>query len=217
MERGYLQKNPIAGMSKLIKVPERKRPILNTEQTQYLLDCAFKFDWHLKYAVSLAVHLGLRASEIYGLRFENCDFTENVVTVCEAWNKRTGLQPYTKNRRIRRVPMNPEIRALLLELEPMSEGGFVVGRNRVMEKGEQARELRAFCRSIGLPEVHFHVLRSVFITTLLQKGVSMPTVMSLVGHRDFKTTMVYLRVTEIQGSTDVLSFRLNGGGLKTGQ
>ncbi len=74
------------------------------------------------------------------------------------------------------------------------------------EQGEQARILRLFLRSIGLPEIRFHDLRASWATLLLSRGVAPSKVMSMGGWSDMKTMMIYMRKAgiDIRGATSCL-------------
>ena len=84
--------------------------------------------------------------------------------------------------------------------------GFVLPRICKWEQGEQARQLRLFLKSIGLPEVRFHDLRASWATLLLSRGVAPSKVMSMGGWSDMKTMMIYMRKAgiDIKGATSCL-------------
>lgn len=59
-----------------------------------------------------------------------------------------------------------------------------------------SRRLKAVAKSIGLQEnVHPHRLRHTYATELIRCGVSLPSVMKLLGHRTLKMTLRYIAVT----------------------
>ncbi|MBK9322207.1 MAG: tyrosine-type recombinase/integrase [Bdellovibrionaceae bacterium] len=84
--------------------------------------------------------------------------------------------------------------------------GFVLPRIYRWDQGEQARVLRLFLKSVGLPEIRFHDLRASWATLLLSRGVAPSKVMSMGGWSDMKTMMIYMRKAgiDIKGSTSVL-------------
>ena len=85
---------------------------------------------------------------------------------------------------------------------------LILPRVRSWQRGEQAKELREFCKRIGIREAKFHDLRATHITNLLSNGTSISKVMSQVGHSMMKTTDQYHRLAgvEIKGITDNLGF-----------
>ena len=87
---------------------------------------------------------------------------------------------------------------------------LVLPRMRSWRQGMQAKELRVFCRQIGLREVKFHDLRATYITNLLSNGVAISKVMKQVGHSRMATTDSYHRLTgvEVKGVSDKLSYKM---------
>lgn len=85
---------------------------------------------------------------------------------------------------------------------------LVLPRVRSWRMGNQAKELKDFCKKIGITDVKFHDLRASHITNLLNNGVAISKVMKQVGHSKMSTTDAYHRFTgvEIKGVTDKLSF-----------
>jgi len=84
---------------------------------------------------------------------------------------------------------------------------FVLPRLSKWNKGEQARELRFFLKSVGLPEIRFHDLRVSWVTLLLGRGVPPSQVMSMGGWKEMDTMMIYMRRAgiDIKDSTSCLN------------
>lgn len=91
---------------------------------------------------------------------------------------------------------------------PVLKDDLVLPRMRSWTLGAQAKELREFCRKIGIREAKFHDLRATHITNLLSNGVSISKVMRQVGHSRMQTTDAYHRLAgvEIKGITENLGF-----------
>jgi site-specific recombinase XerD len=57
--------------------------------------------------------------------------------------------------------------------------------------------LRESCRDFSLPEpITTHRLRHTYATTLLAGGMNLPSVMRILGHRDYRMTLRYAAVTD---------------------
>jgi integrase len=89
---------------------------------------------------------------------------------------------------------------------------FVLQRIDKWDKGEQARELRLFLMSLGLPTIRFHDLRATLATIMLSRGVEPVKVLKLGGWRDLKTAQIYLRKAgvDVRGSADALDLHNPG-------
>ncbi|PKL45261.1 MAG: hypothetical protein CVV41_04000 [Candidatus Riflebacteria bacterium HGW-Riflebacteria-1] len=69
-------------------------------------------------------------------------------------------------------------------------------------------QLRIACKSLGIPYRRLHGLRHTFVSGLLAAGVPVRSVMDMVGHEDFETTLRYAHVSQenLKGKIDRLSF-----------
>lgn len=102
------------------------------------------------------------------------------------------------------------IRNFWSDIKENSRGEFVLPRLISWRKGNQAKELKVFCESIGLPKIRFHTLRACFATQLLGSGVAPLKVMKICGWKDLKTMSYYVRIAGIDeiGVTDKLDLIL---------
>ena len=88
---GYLGKNPFEGSRENVKIPpasrEQKGRALTPEEISKLLD-ACKDDVYPIIATLLLT--GMRRGEVFGLRFEDVNFAENIIRVKQALYYQTG-------------------------------------------------------------------------------------------------------------------------------
>jgi integrase len=60
-----------------------------------------------------------------------------------------------------------------------------------MERSRLLKRYKAALKRAGVREVRFHDLRHTFGTRMAAAGVPMRTLQEWMGHRDFKTTLIY--------------------------
>ncbi len=123
-----------------------------------------------------------------------------------AWSIKDGYKS-TKSGDYRLVEIPKPLVPTLPELKLKFGGSnLVLPRLSKWDKGDQARDLRFFLKSLGLPQIRFHNLRASWATLLLGKGVPPSIVMSQGGWKDMDTIMIYMRKAgiNIKNSTSVL-------------
>ncbi len=88
----------------------------------------------------------------------------------------------TKNWEIRRVPMIPELRTLLLA---MRETRREEGKDApILKVRECQKSMDRAAKLLGIPRITHHDLRHLFATTAIESGIDIPTVSRLLGHKD---------------------------------
>jgi integrase len=179
------------------KVPE----ILTLPEIRKFLDAAKTLEHPWYHTWSLALLTGCRNGELYSLLWDDIDFDKNLMRISKSYNTRRREVKSTKAGYWRTVPINRDLKTILLELKSSSgTRKEVLPRLSGWDKGSQASILRTFLISIGLPSVRFHTLRACFATVLLQDGVAPATVMKICGWRDLDTMARYLRIAGIDES-----------------
>lgn len=214
IERRIIVENPCKRV-KLEKMAEPKLNILNDAEIRLFLKNAEQTgaEWFPIWA--FGIYTGMRSGELIALKYKHLQYNEGkaVVKIQESWTKQGGYKPYTKNKKLRTVPINSQLQRIIDQLRKSNPDkcgpeDFVLPQIAAWRQGDASKELRAFLRGCNLPVIRFHDLRSCFISQSLIKGISSLIVMNMVGHSSMKTLMRYSRITgsDLLGQTDVLNF-----------
>jgi len=159
------------------------RMLTPEEEAQLLTHCGPQ----LKPLVIAALHTGLRASELLSLTWDEVDFHRCALTVRAA---------YAKNGESRSVPMNKVLTEVLQGVRMAALGSESVFCN---VRGKPYRSFRtAFERAVqkaGLEDFTFHDLRHTFASRLVMRGVDLPTVKELLGHKTIAMTLRYTHLS----------------------
>jgi len=77
----------------------------------------------------------------------------------------------------------------LLTLEPKPSGSVFTYRGKAIESMDSA--FSATCKGAGFTDVHFHDLRHTFASRLVQGGVPLYEVMTMLGHKSLAMVVRY--------------------------
>lgn len=171
--------------------------VLSKEEQKRLQECAEEKDL----AALLSLYTGLRLGEICALKWKDIDWYYQTLTVertvqrltVEGGAAKTNLVVSTPKSQasFRTVPL-PHflIRALEKRRLTVNPEAYIMGND--VRPGDprtiQARFQRLLKRAC-IPPMHFHSLRHTFTTRLLELGIDIKTVSSLLGHSTVKITM----------------------------
>jgi integrase len=186
---------------------------LTVEQANRLLEMVKDHDHGAVFTVALS--LGLRRTEIGGLRWENIDFATGFLHVRTQVKRvaRKGLHvSELKTKKSRRSLRMPRFvadallrRQMIQEAQRIKAGtnwketGFVfTGPRGDVIAPEKINEVhKEMLERANLPHCRFHDLRHSCATLLLSRGVSMKTIQEILGHASFQTTAnIYSHVVE---------------------
>ena len=157
--------------------------------------------------VVIALNTGLRVSEVLSLTWEDVDFEKSVIKV------RNDGDFTTKSGENREVPVNAFLDSVLKK----APRGIADPHIILTSKGTRPdRRLvyKHFKRALpqaGLPgSFRIHDMRHTFGTTLAAKGEDVRTIQELMGHKDLKTTMIYLHAAPNRMRAAVENLGLDG-------
>jgi integrase len=137
-----------------------------------------------------AFYTGMRAGELLGLRWEDVDLEQRLITV-----KRSYGNPFTKNSRIRHVPILTPLLKPLREWRLQAGGPWVFPNRQGNVRQPSDRWLQElFKRCLeraGLTPVRFHDLRHTFASHWVMSRGDIFRLKKVLGHSDIKMTLRY--------------------------
>lgn len=179
-----LQTNPVTGIRRPRSNPGRERRLSVAEQSLLLHACRQARSWWLAPIVELAIHTGMRQSEVRTLLWENIDMAEHVATLPAA---------ATKTLTMRSVPLNTRCMAVLesIKAQRAAQGPVFPGVTRDAVK---LAFKRARARA-GLVDFRFHDTRHEATSRLFELGLNPVEVATITGH---KTPSMLARYTHLR-------------------
>jgi len=139
---------------------------------------------HLRPLVLLAVNAGLRRGELFGLRWEDVDLENALLTVVGSTAK-SGTTRY--------VPLNSEAILVFTDwMAPTSDhNGLVVSGKGGGRLDNINTAWRTLMKKAEITGFRFHDLRHHLASKLVRAGIDLDTVRELLGHSDIKMTLRY--------------------------
>lgn len=168
--------------------PRRGLPeIMTKSEVQILFEhCSHK---RHKALFSLIYSSGLRISEALALRMEDIDFKRRIIRVRAGKGGRDRLTVIGEK-------AVDALRSYITAYRPVSLA-FYSRADPNLPCNQRAVQgfFRSVAKRAGLsPRYHVHTLRHSFATHLMEDGVNLFYIMSLMGHSSLSSTMVYLHM-----------------------
>lgn len=203
LEHAFREEVVTRNVAKMVRVerpkPETKEP-LSPDEAGALLAATADDEDHALWVVMLM--LGLRRSEVCGLRWDNVDLDNRTLSVTHSVQRVDGKlrELPTKTRRsTRTVPLPAMVHQALMthraatmpSSEYFPEPVYVFGTKigTPMEPRNLTRKWVTLAERQGIRKVPLHGLRHACVSLLLAQGVHPRTVMEIVGHSAIEMTM----------------------------
>jgi integrase len=170
----------------------------------------------------VAAFTGLRTGELFALRWEHVDFVDGLLHVRR--NYTGGVEKVPKGKRVRSVPMMPQVIDTLAQLkgrEHFTEDGDLVFCSTVGEHLDYFDHLDRYHAALhraGLRRLRFHDLRHAFGSAAITK-LDPYAVQSYMGHQHYSTTQRYLHHKPRREDAARLAdaFRVHGDAVATAE
>lgn len=190
--------------TKQVKLPQsdnRRMRFLTKEEAQRLLSELKSRSPELWRMSLLSLHTGMRAGEIFHLRWEHINFTDRTVTIMDGKGEQSRVCHMTDQvfDMLQDVANNQETKAGRLVFPKQGTENEV--------RYQTGSGFQNIVRAVGLNEgitdrrnrIVFHSLRHTFASWLVQKGVPLYTVQKLMGHKTVIMTQRYAHLAPDQG------------------
>ena len=174
-----IDRNPVDGV-RMFRENCRNRTLSPEEYLRLLENCSP----HYRPVVQLAYFTGMRRGEITGLKWDQVDLKEGVITL---------KSEDTKTQEAREIPLDEGLIDLLRRTPKVLGSPYVFNFRGHGLKDPKTAFLRA-CQRANISDFHFHDLRHCAVTNFRKAGVSDSTIMSISGH---KTHAVFRRYDRI--------------------
>jgi len=166
--------NPVRGVKRPPDSPRRDRRLTTYEKALLFSQLAKASQQDLRLAVMLALETGMRLGEIAGLRWASINFESASILLKD-----------TKNGSNRRVILSKRAHQCLEHHPTRNDRVFSLTGSGIQQA------FRKVVRQAGIADLRFHDLRHEAISSLFEKGLTLPEVQSMSGHRTLDQLMRY--------------------------
>ncbi|MBI5150140.1 MAG: site-specific integrase [Candidatus Omnitrophica bacterium] len=182
---------------KFLKEPAGRLRFLEREEiVKVLANC----NKRLRPVVVLALNTGMRRGELFGLKWHDVDFKNNIITLLD-----------TKNGEKREVYINEQVKTALIRVRKHPESPYIFCNSLGKPCHDIRKSFFTALKKSGIKDFHFHDLRHTFASQLVMSGIDINTVRELLGHKDIRMTLRYshLSPSHKKHAVDVLGRRMD--------
>jgi len=180
--------NPVDEIRKPPISKSRNRRLDRHEEELLLDGCSGSTVTYLKPMITLALETAMRRGEILRIEYDDINEAQKTLKIS-----------VTKNGHSRTIPLSSKALTTLLGVySSTSDRIFPITPNAFRLAWERLR------RRVGKEDLHFHDLRHEAISRLFEKGLSIPEVALISGHRDYRMLFRYthLRAEDVAKKLD---------------
>ena len=220
LRQGVIESNPVRQM-RLPRSDNRRQRFLSRDEAEQLLDATREHSAQLHDICLLSLHTGLRAGEIFNLRWEDIDLKSETILVRDP-----------KSGRNRYAYLTTATKSMLKERQSTAICDFVFHQANGSPLREISRTFERVMLELGWNagqtdarlKVVFHSLRHTFASWLVQQGTPLYSVAKLMGHQSISMTERYAHLAPGGLRSDIKMFernltksveRRNGGGFES--
>ena len=153
----------------------------------------------MKPIIYTALYTGLRLGNLLNLKWENINFSANIITVKVKSRKKQGGKNHT-------VPIitpllkifenQPRINEYVFNYKGKPIHSISSSWRNIFYKRDKKGNFTKELKDITLPYINFHVLRHTAATWILRETKNLKITKEILGHSDVKTTLKYAHILD---------------------
>jgi integrase len=138
------------------------------------------------------LHTGARKSEVFRLKWEDVDFTRRRIRLGTRKTGHGGME-YAW------VPMTAELYSILAEHKLQNKSEYVfIEKQTGKPYAIRSHYMIRLCKRAGVKHFCFHAIRHLAATILAYGGLDIPSVQSILRHKNPNTTARYIKSLGVQ-------------------
>ncbi len=205
---GFISFNPIMHVRKF-RIPEQSFTFWPQEEVQQFLGY---FNSKAKvqkefWAIAVSVYTGMRRGEVLALKWDCVNFASGFITCKRSFcNVQKDVKEYTKNGKIRYIPISVGLRATLEKLRVCGACSEYVCPRVCVDTLHKV--LKKMSKEADVTPIRFHDLRHTFASNFLMGGGKIYDLQKMLGHSTIQVTERYAHLVpgHLYGKTEVLGF-----------
>ena len=175
IKKGYIEKNPAAGIKKLNEL-SRLKTLSDDDIDKLIAGATNKLTRDL---ITFLIYTGCRKGEALNLKWDDVDLQNNVIAI-----------KGTKTKYDRYIPISKPLKSILGGIGKKDDCLYVFNKNGA-KIGDFKKSFHTACRNAGLKDLRIHDLRHVFASKMVMNGTSLYITGELLGHRTTQMTKRY--------------------------
>jgi len=202
-EYEWLETNVVSTITRPTLPPGKVRFLSDEERCRLLAECRNSKNPYLYALVSLALYTGLRRGALLHLTRENIDLKNRILCIEKTKNKSTLV-----------LPIVGEAYNIINDLcsQKTTTCYIFPGREKRGRWGSYRSAFEEAVKRADIPNFSFHSIRHSSASYMIQAGVSLYTVGTILNHKRTATTTIYahLQTKQLKEALEILAQRLEG-------
>ena len=178
------------------KTEQRRIDVLNANERSHLIRFLLANPDRTNAAVLLCLFTGLRVGELCGLRWEDIDLGNRMISVNRTVQRvnHAGASeiivgtPKSRSS-IRVIPIPEFVAEFLAMMMGGSDSYLITGTAKPTEPRTMQNRFRRILKECGIRTVNFHMIRHTYATICIEHGFDPKTLSELLGHADASITL----------------------------